>query len=274
MNLHSSSDAGDFGRILNPHLPEHRSGGSSAAAVAAGYLDIAFGADQGGSIRIPSSWCGVLGLMPTFGLVPHTGCVGPDDPSLDYVGPMARTVEDLAAALESVAGADGFDWRQAKVPPSITRIYSEPGEGSWQFGPSGFCSEGFGSEGSDPEVDRTVLDALAILGGAGARLENVSIPVHLKAGLACVPLHYLGGKRFLILTWAGPFSWITITRPPCHCGGWLQAKPRAAATSSREAQPGGRSLSGAPRPRAALRQSPEHEAHHCRAVQPGVSQLT
>ena len=204
MNLHSSSDSGDFGRILNPHLPDHRSGGSSAAAVAAGYLDIAFGADQGGSIRIPSSWCGVLGLKPTFGLVPHTGCVGPDDPTLDYVGPMARTVEYLAAALESVAGVDGFDWRQAKVPlqlPEYTQIMKK-GVGKLTIG---ILSEGFGSEGSDPEVERTVLDALSTIEDAGAHLEQVSIPVHLTAGLVRVPLHYLGGKRFFDTNLGGAF---------------------------------------------------------------------
>lgn len=62
-------------------------------------VDVAIGADQGGSIRIPASWCGIVGLKPTYGLVPYTG-VMPIEKTLDHVGPIARTVEDCAALLE------------------------------------------------------------------------------------------------------------------------------------------------------------------------------
>ena len=70
----------------------------------AGDVDMAIGGDQGGSIRIPSSWCGVVGLKPTFGLVPYTGAV-PIEITMDHLGPMARTVTDVALLLEvSIAG--------------------------------------------------------------------------------------------------------------------------------------------------------------------------
>jgi amidase len=86
---------GDYGRPLNPHNREHVTGGSSsgsAAAVAAGEVDISFGGDQGGSIRIPSAFCGIVGHKPTFGLVSHFGIGFGSDQSIDYTGPMTRTV--------------------------------------------------------------------------------------------------------------------------------------------------------------------------------------
>ena len=88
----ASPGVGDYGRPLNPHNREHVTGGSSSgsgAAVAGGMVDIALGGDQGGSIRLPAAWCGIVGLMPTHGLVSHTGVFGLE-PTIDYVGPMAR----------------------------------------------------------------------------------------------------------------------------------------------------------------------------------------
>src|SRR5438552_10845358 len=111
---------GDYGRPLNPHDREHVTGGSSSgsgAAVAAGEVDISFGGDQGGSIRIPAAFCGVVGHKPTFGLVSHFGIGFGSDQSIDYTGRMARTVEDTAAALQVTAGPDGYDPRQTRDVP-------------------------------------------------------------------------------------------------------------------------------------------------------------
>ncbi|KAF6023680.1 hypothetical protein EB796_018008 [Bugula neritina] len=74
--------------------------------IAAEEVDMAIGGDQAGSIRLPSSWCGCVGLKPTFGLVPVTGSLGME-PSVDYVGPMASNVTDVAKLLEVIAGYDG-----------------------------------------------------------------------------------------------------------------------------------------------------------------------
>ena len=82
--------------------------------MAAGEVDIAFGGDQGGSIRIPAAWSGNVGLKPTFGLVSHFGIGFGSDQSIDYTGPMARTVEDAAAALQATADYDGYDPRQGR----------------------------------------------------------------------------------------------------------------------------------------------------------------
>src|SRR5215510_14399233 len=111
---------GDYGRPLNPHNHDHVTGGSSSgsgAAVAAGEVDISFGGDQGGSIRIPAAFCGTIGLKPTFGLISHFGIGFGSDPSIDYTGPLAKRVEDVAAALQATAGYDGLDPRQARDIP-------------------------------------------------------------------------------------------------------------------------------------------------------------
>jgi aspartyl-tRNA(Asn)/glutamyl-tRNA(Gln) amidotransferase subunit A len=109
-NLHEfaygiSSQNEHFGTVPNPRRPGRLAGGSSggsAAAIAAGDVELALGTDSGGSIRIPAAWCGVVGFKPTYGLVPSEGCF-PLAPSYDHVGPMASTVDgctELLAALQ------------------------------------------------------------------------------------------------------------------------------------------------------------------------------
>jgi aspartyl-tRNA(Asn)/glutamyl-tRNA(Gln) amidotransferase subunit A len=103
-----TSENDRYGPVRNPWNTELVSGGSSggsAAAVASALVSIAMGTDTGGSIRIPASFCGVVGYKPTFGLV-DTGGVQPLAPSLDHVGPLARTVGDAAACLDVIAGTE------------------------------------------------------------------------------------------------------------------------------------------------------------------------
>ncbi len=100
-----------FGTTRNPHDPDRIAGGSSggsAAAVAAGVVRIALGTDTNGSIRVPAAFCGIFGLRPTYGLVPRTGAVA-FVPGLDAVGPLARTPDDIALAMDVIAGPDGVD---------------------------------------------------------------------------------------------------------------------------------------------------------------------
>ena len=102
------------GPVHNPHRMGYSAGGSSsgsAAVVALGEVPMALGGDQGGSIRIPASFCGIYGLKPTHGLVPYTGIM-PIELTLDHTGPMTATVEDNALLLEVLAGPDGLDPRQ------------------------------------------------------------------------------------------------------------------------------------------------------------------
>ncbi|BDG59200.1 amidase [Caldinitratiruptor microaerophilus] len=166
--------------VRNPRNPEYMAGGSSsgsAALVAAGECDMAIGGDQGGSIRIPSSWCGIFGLKPTYGLVPYTG-VFPIELSLDHTGPMAATVRDVALLLEVIAGRDGLDPRQARTPTDLPR-YTRALEQGVRGLRIGVVREGFAwPNASEPDVDEAVREAAARFENLGASVEEVSIPLH------------------------------------------------------------------------------------------------
>lgn len=167
--------------VLNPRNPAHMAGGSSSgsgALLAAGECDMAIGGDQGGSVRIPSSWCGVFGLKPTWGLVPYTGAF-PIEPSLDHLGPMARDVTGVAMLLEVIAGRDGLDARQGETPFSLPRYTSQLGS-SVRSLRIGLLREGFGIEGlSHPKVDELVRTAGQRFRSLGLHVEEVSVPRHL-----------------------------------------------------------------------------------------------
>ncbi len=169
-----------YGPTLNPHNRAYCSGGSSAGSGAALYyddIDITIGTDQGGSIRIPASWCGVVGIKPTYGLVPYTGVLS-IDPSLDHVGPMARTVSDVSLALEVIAGKDPLDPRQGEHrSEDYVRELSRNVSGLRV----GILREGFAHPGAQPDVDAAVRDAAAKLGKLGVHVEEVSMPAHREA---------------------------------------------------------------------------------------------
>jgi amidase len=201
------SGVGDYGRPLNPHRRDHVTGGSSSGsgvAVASGAVDIALGGDQGGSIRLPAAWCGVVGLMPTHGLIPHTGVFGLE-PTIDYVGPMARTVEEIAVSLEVMAGRDGFDPRQAEVPATLPRYTDALARGVEGLR-IGLLEEGWGVTGGDPAVDAAVMEAVRALERLGARVERVSVPLHAKALPALMPIYLEGGKRMYDTHFGGAFA--------------------------------------------------------------------
>src|SRR5919201_1593330 len=169
---------GDYGRPLNPHNHDHVTGGSSsgsAAAVAAGDVDISFGGDQGGSIRIPAAFCGIVGHKPTFGLVSHFGVGFGSDQGIDYTGPMARTVEDTAAALQATAGYDPYDPRQTRDVPGSMDVLSRLTDGIAGLR-VGVVQEGF--VGAEAEVRDLVLAAVDVLAKTGANVSKVSIPAH------------------------------------------------------------------------------------------------
>ena len=164
--------------VHNPHKRGYTAGGSSSgsgALVAAGEVDMAIGGDQGGSIRIPASWCGIAGHKPTYGLVPYTG-VFPIELTLDHTGPMARTVADVAVFLEAIAGPDGLDPRQRDVR---TDKYTEAIKGSVGGLRLAIVTEGFGWEGaSEKDVDQMVQDAVHKLERLGAKVSTISLPMH------------------------------------------------------------------------------------------------
>ena len=164
--------------VHNPHKRGYSAGGSSSgsgALVAAGEVDMAIGGDQGGSIRIPACWCGIVGHKPTYGLVPYTG-VFPIELTLDHTGPMARTVADVAVFLEAIAGPDGLDPRQRDVR---TDNYTEAIKGSVNGLRLAIVREGFGWEGaSEKDVDQMVQDAAHKFERVGAKVTTISLPMH------------------------------------------------------------------------------------------------
>lgn len=172
------SHTSDTGPVRNPYNPAHTTGGSSSgsgALVAAGAVDMAIGCDQGGSVRIPAAHCGLVGLKPTYGLVPYTGILGMN-PNIDHTGPMTRTVADNALLLEVLAGPDGRDSRQTGC---ITADYTAAAAMGVDGLKIGLVREGFGHEGGDPRVDAAVRSACETLAAAGAQVEELSLPMHL-----------------------------------------------------------------------------------------------
>jgi amidase len=145
--------------------------------VASGAVDIATGADQAGSIRMPASWSGIVGHKPTHGLVPYTGAF-PAEQTIDHVGPMTRTVADAALVLGVIAGPDGQDPRQPRdlVPDDYVAALARSAEGLRV----GVVTEGFGHPNSEPVVDDAVRAAVETLRGAGLVCEDVSIPWHRR----------------------------------------------------------------------------------------------
>jgi amidase len=169
---------GDYGRTPNPHNHDHITGGSSTGSVVAvvtGQVDVAIGGDQGGSIRIPAAMTGAVGLKPTFGLVSHFGIGFGTDQSTDYAGPIARTVEDVGAALQAIAGYDGYDPRQEHDVPQSLDVLSglDGGVSGLRIG---LLDEGFA--GADTEVTKLVMAAADVLAAAGAQVSTVSVPAH------------------------------------------------------------------------------------------------
>ncbi len=174
-------DTSAYGPTRNPHNPDHLAGGSSGGSGAALYyddIDMTIGGDQGGSIRIPASWCGVVGLKPTHSLVPYTGIVG-IDATFDHVGPMARSVADAALLLEVIAGKDPLDPRQYEVP---VQPYAQALGKDIRGLRIGVVKEGFGTSVSEPDVDTKVREAVKALQELGAVVQDVSIPAHTEAG--------------------------------------------------------------------------------------------
>jgi amidase len=180
MDEFSMSENGFAGQPINPRDPDRYAGGSSsgsAVAVAAGYVDAAIGGDQGGSIRLPAAFCRVVGLKPTYGLVPHTGVMSGFEPTSDYAGPIAATVDKVAAVLTAIAGDDGHDPRQRNLPArqDYTDLAAEPASGMRV----GVLREGliFAEE----DVAACFEDALAALRALGVETIDLSIPDHLTA---------------------------------------------------------------------------------------------
>ena len=177
----SSNENSAFKTTKNPWHLEHVPGGSSgasAAAVAAGEVPFSLGSDTGGSIRQPAAYCGVVGMKPTYGRVSRFGLVAFAS-SLDQIGPITRNVRDNALLLEAIAGVDPNDSTSANVPvPNYASKLDGNIKGLKIAVPKEFLGEGV-----HDVVRQSVLDALEVLKGLGATVEEVSLP-HSKYALA------------------------------------------------------------------------------------------
>jgi len=162
-----------YGACRNPYDPAHVTGGSSsgpAAAVAAGLCPVSVGADGGGSIRIPASMCGVVGLKPTFGRVSEHG-VAPVCWSVAHAGPMGATVRDCALGYALMAGADPHDPISQAQPEPLLPVLSERDFSGLRMG---VFRPWF--EDADPEIVQACQAAVERLEAAGARVVPVEIP--------------------------------------------------------------------------------------------------
>jgi len=177
----SSTENSGFKDTRNPWSLDRVPGGSSggsAAAVAAGEVLFSLGSDTGGSIRQPASFCGVVGMKPTYGLVSRFGLVAFAS-SLDQIGPVTRTVEDNAYLLKAIAGHDEMDSTSANVAvPDYVSALSGDIKGLKIAVPKEYLGEGV-----KEEVKQSVLDALKVLEKLGASWEEVSLP-HSKYALS------------------------------------------------------------------------------------------
>jgi amidase len=177
--LSGGSHLADTGPIHNLHKHGYSSGGSSsgsAVLVASGEVDMSVAADQAGSIRVPSSWSGIFGLKPTYGLVPYTGASSLEF-SIDHIGPMTRTAMDAALLLEVIAGSDGLDPRQRDRRADA---YTAALTGDVNGLRIALVDQGFGIEGSsEKDVDEVVRDAAHKFERMGAQVASISLPQHL-----------------------------------------------------------------------------------------------
>jgi aspartyl-tRNA(Asn)/glutamyl-tRNA(Gln) amidotransferase subunit A len=170
----SSNENSAYHPVRNPRdlsrVPGGSSGGS-AAAVAADMAVVTLGSDTGGSIRQPASFCGVVGLMPTYGRVSRYGLIAFAS-SLDHIGPLAKTAKDAAIVLRAIAGRDPMDSTSADVPvPDYVAEFEKPVRGM----KLGVAKEYFG-EGLDDEVRHAVELAIDKLKRLGCEIVPVSLP--------------------------------------------------------------------------------------------------
>jgi amidase len=207
--MSGGGDTSHYGPILNPVDPTRTASGSSGGSAAALHydgVDITLGTDQGGSIRLPAAWCGVLGLKPTFGLVPYTGILGIDQ-SYDHVGPLARTTDDLARALQAVAGRDEADPRQGDV---VLADYTAAVAGAPEDlsgATLGVLSEGFDARaGAEEPVVHAVRAAVERLKELGADVKEVSVPEHLT-GSALFFVSVIEGQTATIAGFGNGYHW-------------------------------------------------------------------
>lgn len=185
--LSGGSHTNATGPVHNPHKHGYSAGGSSSgsgALVGAGLVDMAIGGDQGGSVRMPASFCGCYGMKATHGLVPYTGAM-PIETTIDHLGPMTQNVVDNALMLEVIAGSDGLDPRQYDVKTDRYTAAVSRGVSGLRIG---VVKEGFGRPESERDVDEKNRAAAELFRGLGASVDEISIPWHNHGAAIWTPI--------------------------------------------------------------------------------------
>ncbi|KAJ5649599.1 Amidase [Penicillium longicatenatum] len=198
----TSSYTSAQGTVENPHATGYSAGGSTsggAALVAAELVDITIGGDQGGSIRVPASFCGCVGLKPTFGRVPFTG-VSSGDAINDHVGPLARTTMEVATCLDAISGYDGIDDRSlgSSKPGSTNFATSIKNTDRLDGLRIGILKEGFEHDAVSSNVRHSVLTAAKKLEGLGATIDEISLPDHLHGPAIWTIQQRMAGAQTLL----------------------------------------------------------------------------
>ncbi len=182
------SESGRWGACRNPFDPSRSTGGSSGGSAASLFydgVDITFGTDQGGSIRLPASWCGVLGLKPTHALVPYQG-IASHEFTFDHVGPLTLSTQDMALAMTVVAGPSDDDPRQDRsVPadlPFLRAVREAPDD--YTGVTFGVLTEALTPDGTPERAAALAAFSVTLdrLRELGARIVQISIPEHLVGG--------------------------------------------------------------------------------------------
>jgi aspartyl-tRNA(Asn)/glutamyl-tRNA(Gln) amidotransferase subunit A len=171
----SSNETSAYGLVRNPWDTDRTPGGSSggsAAAIAADFAPLALGSDTGGSIRLPASFCGIVGYKPTYGRCSRYGLVAFAS-SLDQIGPLAKTVEDAALLSEVITGHCGYD--ATSLPNAPVAAIQNLKQGSLKGMRLAFPKEMYG-DGTDPKVRQVIEDSLEALRKEGAIVDEISVP--------------------------------------------------------------------------------------------------
>ena len=197
-----------FGLTRNPWNLERTAGGSSGgevAAIAAGLSPFGLGTDLGGSIRAPASLCGVVGIKPTLGRIPYTGIQPQTLHRAIHVGPIARTVADVALGMSILAGADDVDLYTPPVPvPDYAPLDVDLTQLKVGWSPTTGVPV-------DPEVQRSVAEAAAAMGELGMNVEQVEIPALTEKNASAIStiIYTMEARRYSAPTIAGRESELT-----------------------------------------------------------------
>lgn len=203
-----------FGTPRNPWNTEHSAGGSSSGsgvAVASGLCAGALGSDTGGSVRGPASFCGIVGIRPTYGRVTRHGVV-PMCWSMDTIGPMTRTVEDCALMLKAIAGRDS---RDASSANETVPDYSHSLQDGTQGLRIGLPKEMFEFDGLDSETHDVVTRAVGVLEELGASSKEMTLPTSAHSGAVFVAIADVDAANFhaeWLRTRGDDYDWSTRTR--------------------------------------------------------------